>query len=290
MLMDTIHYSHLYCTLPIYISPPCSGYLLLSIYLVSLSTFILQKLNRSINIEDAKEEQTCIKEILVKFQPEDCWNVDESALFTFPPPDHGLAQKQMSGKRASKFCITLCFACNANGSQKKGLFFIGKSKQPCCLVEEAQLCVVFITNQIKQHGWQGSCLKREFLLVWMHPSATESCFKWIKEWGIELQPENHHIALKLDNFTSHSIQYQLKCITLVYFPHGLTSHVQPLDARIICCFKAHYWHQFCLCAIVWDDAEEANIYKLISLRQWWCRASMGGIKRGIYSERQAIIP
>ena len=73
-----------------------------------------------------------MKEHLARFQPEDRWNVDESALFAFAPPDRGLAQKQMSGKRANKFRITLCFACNLDGSQKQDLFFIGKSKKPCC--------------------------------------------------------------------------------------------------------------------------------------------------------------
>ena len=73
-----------------------------------------------------------MKELLARFQPEDHWNVDESALFAFAPPDRGLAQKQMSGKQANKFRITLCFACNSDGSQKRDLFFIGKSKKPRC--------------------------------------------------------------------------------------------------------------------------------------------------------------
>jgi len=51
-----------------------------------------------VNIEAAEEEQAHLKELLVKFQPEDLWNIDESALFTFAPPDHGLSCRQMSGK------------------------------------------------------------------------------------------------------------------------------------------------------------------------------------------------
>ena len=84
------------------------------------------------NIATVEEEQARIREILARFRPEDRWNVDESALFAFAPPDRGLAQGQMSGKRASKFRITLCFACNADGSEKKDLFFIGKYKKPRC--------------------------------------------------------------------------------------------------------------------------------------------------------------
>ena len=77
-----------------------------------------------------KVEQTWMKELLASFKPKDRWNMDESALFAFAPPDRGLAQKQMSGKRTSKFRITIAFACNSDGTEKRDLFFIGRSKKP----------------------------------------------------------------------------------------------------------------------------------------------------------------
>ena len=86
----------------------------------------------SVDIEDVKQEQVCMKELLTRFWPEDHWNADKSALFMFAPPDCGLSQKQISRKHANKFCITLCFACNMDGSQKQDLFFIGKLKKLCC--------------------------------------------------------------------------------------------------------------------------------------------------------------
>src|SRR5882762_3789149 len=49
---------------------------------------------------------------------------------------------------------------------------------------------------------------------------------------------------------------------LNFFAPNITSFVQPLDAGIIHCFKAHYWKSFCLCAIELDDAGEADIYKV----------------------------
>jgi DDE superfamily endonuclease len=85
-----------------------------------------------VDIEAVNKEQARIRELLARFQPEDRWNVDESALFAFAPPDRGLSRRQMRGKQASKFRITLCFACNADGSQKRDLFFIGKSMNPRC--------------------------------------------------------------------------------------------------------------------------------------------------------------
>ena len=37
----------------------------------------------SVNIETVEEDQARIREPLARFQPEDRWNVDESALFAF---------------------------------------------------------------------------------------------------------------------------------------------------------------------------------------------------------------
>ncbi|KAF9220328.1 hypothetical protein BS17DRAFT_769405 [Gyrodon lividus] len=42
----------------------------------------------------------------------------------------------------------------------------------------------------------------------------------------------------------------------------MTSFVQPLDAGIICCFKAHYHHAFCLHADELDEAGDTDIYKI----------------------------
>lgn len=47
-----------------------------------------------------------------------------------------------------------------------------------------------------------------------------------------------------------------------YFEPNLTSFIQPLDAGIIRCFKAHYRCAFCLRAIELDDAGEQNIYEV----------------------------
>ena len=96
----------------------------------------------------------------------------------------------------------------------------------------------------------------------MYLSVTNLHIRWIMEWDIELQLKNHQITLTLDNFTGHTIQYQLKNIMLIYFKPGLTLHIQPLNVGIIHCFKAHYQHQFCLCTIEWDDSKEQDIYKV----------------------------
>ncbi|KIJ47447.1 hypothetical protein M422DRAFT_163871 [Sphaerobolus stellatus SS14] len=77
-------------------------------------------------------ERIRVSTILSKFVPKNRFNFDETSLFTFAPPDHGLATRQMSRKKSDKFRITLGFACNADGSEKLPICFIGKSAKPQC--------------------------------------------------------------------------------------------------------------------------------------------------------------
>ncbi|KIK76372.1 hypothetical protein PAXRUDRAFT_70895, partial [Paxillus rubicundulus Ve08.2h10] len=56
--------------------------------------------------------------ILSKFAPQDWWNFDETDLFPFVSPDHGLSTKQMSGKKKEKLHITISLACNVDSSEK----------------------------------------------------------------------------------------------------------------------------------------------------------------------------
>jgi hypothetical protein len=44
--------------------------------------------------------------------------------------------KKDAGKKSSKTCITVGFACNADGGEKWAIFFIGKSKKPRCFKQK----------------------------------------------------------------------------------------------------------------------------------------------------------
>ena len=77
-----------------------------------------------------------------------------------------------------------------------------------------------------------------------------------------MRTQNRHICLLVDNFSGHNISYEPQNIQLEFFEPNMTSYVQPLDAGIIRCFKAHYWREFCLRALDLDDLGEANIYKI----------------------------
>lgn len=86
--------------------------------------------------------------------------------------------------------------------------------------------------------------------------------RWIKLQDLQFKSQNWHIALTIDNFSGHEISYKPTNIELIYFEPNLTPYVQPLDAGIIRCVKAHHRKAFCLCAVELDDAGEDDIYKI----------------------------
>ena len=79
---------------------------------------------------------------------------------------------------------------------------------------------------------------------------------------IKMRAQNRKICLLIDNFSGHGIDYEPRNIQLEYFEPNLTSFVQPLDAGVIRCFKAHYRRAFCIRAIDLDEAGERDIYKI----------------------------
>ena len=85
-------------------------------------------------------------------------------MFPFAPPDRSLATKQMSGKKTKKFRITVGFACNADGSEKAPIFFIGKSKQPHCFKRiTPKACGFYYWNN--KSAWMTSKFFEEWIIA-----------------------------------------------------------------------------------------------------------------------------
>ena len=64
--------------------------------------------------------------------------------------------------------------------------------------------------------------------------------EWVRNWDDELRLQGHTILLLQDNCTGHIVPEGLTNIRIENFSANLTPHVQPMDAGIIRCFKAHY--------------------------------------------------
>ena len=86
--------------------------------------------------------------------------------------------------------------------------------------------------------------------------------RWICDFDKEMQLKNCKVCLHLNNFSGHYINCEPTNVTMVYFGANLTSWVQPLDAGIIRCFKAHYRQCFCKNALERDELDEADIYNI----------------------------
>lgn len=92
---------------------------------------------------------------------------------------------------------------------------------------------------------------------------TTNFFKeWIKELDHQFCSTGQHVTLTLNNFPGHIIPYEPMDIKFIYFEPNLTSYIQPLDAGIIQCFKAHYHKAFCSHAVDLDEVGEEDIYKI----------------------------
>ena len=78
----------------------------------------------------------------------------------------------------------------------------------------------------------------------------------------KMRGQNRKVCLHLDNFSGHYISYEPTNVKLIYFKPNLTAWVQPLDAGIIRCFKAHYRRRFCEEALKRDVSGEADIYSI----------------------------
>lgn len=71
-----------------------------------------------------------LRNTLSAFLLQDIYNIDETGLFWKASPDGTLATERTSGTKVQKSRITANFTCNADGSHKLPIWFIGNAKLP----------------------------------------------------------------------------------------------------------------------------------------------------------------
>lgn len=169
----------------------------------------------------------------------------------------------MSGKKQEKFRITLNVCCNADGSEKRPLMFIGYSKNPRCFKKRGPKERGFYYRNNKK-AWMTAALFEEYTFTSLQLPLSADCQRrWVEEFDDDMRRQNRHILLIMDNFSGHrAISYKPTNIRIEFFAANMTSHIQPCDAGIIRTFKAHYRRSFCLRAIDLDEAGEPEIYKI----------------------------
>ncbi|THU88175.1 DDE-domain-containing protein [Dendrothele bispora CBS 962.96] len=139
------------------------------------------------------------------------------------PPDTGLSNRVRSGVKGKKVCLMYAFTANADGSEKLQPFVIGKAQKPRAFN--------------KKTGAQLGFYYRNNAKAWMTTSLYQ---EWLLDFDRRMGEQGRKILLLQDNFSGHVPPRNLQHIRVENFEPNLTSHVQPNDAGIIRCFKAHY--------------------------------------------------
>lgn len=158
-----------------------------------------------------------------KFSDDNIFNADETGLFYKLTPDKTLKFKgeKCSGGKLSKDRITVMVAANMNGTIKKKLLIIGKSKNPRCFKNVRSLPVDYGNNR----------------KAWM---TSDIFVKWVRDWDRELTKQKKKILLLVDNCPAHPSVSDLRSITLVFLPPNTTSTLQPMDQGIIRALKSNF--------------------------------------------------
>jgi len=193
----------------------------------------------SVKVADADAERKRMQSLLGGQNPEFLFNCDETSFFWRGIDNHGLSTTAVPGKKLDKARISVLVIINATGTRKIRLLFIGTAKQPRCFKKKTG----------KQWGFWYFHNKAAWMTGEIFAEAMETL-------NAEFQSEGIHATILLDNFSGHKWrQDRISNAEFIFFTAGLTLHVQPADAGIICTMKAHY-HRLTLIRSL--DCEEAG--------------------------------
>ncbi len=182
----------------------------------------------SVDMTVIEEARPKLCQILDQYSWDDIYNMDETGLFYRMQADNSLATRQLEGRKQSKERLTAVVCCNGNGSHKLPLWILGKFQSPRC----------FKNINLNNLG----CTYRWNKKAWM----TQTIFlEWLKWFGPKVS--GRRVLLLMDNCSAH-VQGDnlpdLANIRIHYLPPNTTSKIQPCDAGIIRCLKAHYRRSF----------------------------------------------
>ena len=80
-------------------------------------------------IEDIREEAK-------KYSANCVYNMDETGKYWKMKPDRSLTTMAEHGRKKDKARITACLTCNATGTDRLPIWFIGKARRPACFRNE----------------------------------------------------------------------------------------------------------------------------------------------------------
>uniref|UniRef100_A0A8C3XKF6 HTH CENPB-type domain-containing protein n=1 Tax=Chelydra serpentina TaxID=8475 RepID=A0A8C3XKF6_CHESE len=159
--------------------------------------------------------------ILEKFSPADIYNADETGLYLKGLCDREKSEK-LEGGKAAKDRVTVLVCANMDGSDKRPLFMIGKSKRPRCFPEDFRKLPLNYVSSVN---------------AWM---TGEIFINWLQKWDRQLCWQSRKICLFLANRSIHPQGVVLTNIQLEFLPPNATSSMQPMAQGVIENMKGHY--------------------------------------------------
>ena len=166
----------------------------------------------------------------------DCiYNMDETGYYWKMQPDRSLSTFEESGKKKDKARITVNLTCNATGTDRLPLWYIGKAKCPNCFKAE------------RLQGLESlSAVWRHNNTAWMNHHIMKEYLQWFDA------RMKAHALLLMDNFSAHELAVEqmeelkipLTNTKVMWLPPNATSVHQPLDQGIIQNWKSHVKKQF----------------------------------------------
>ncbi|KAG2220621.1 hypothetical protein INT45_014051 [Circinella minor] len=157
-----------------------------------------------------------IIEEVSKYRSCDIYNMDETSILYCNPP----VTRPIQGMKQDKSGITVALTVHADGSDFREPLIIGKSLNPSCFAASYGFSLYFANK-----------------IAWM----TSNIFKtYLKRFDRTMVYQQRHVLLLLDNFSGQRCDYTPENIKILYSPPNATTRLQPLDARIIQCFKSHF--------------------------------------------------
>ena len=168
-----------------------------------------------------KWQNTALKHILEKYEPNDIYNANETGLFWQMLPKNllELIGKKAHGSKQPKKRIMLLVGANISGMDKLPWLAIGKSKKPRAFKNVRKLPVDYEANK----------------KAWMRTDLFE---QYLHKLDRKVKSDGQKIVMVLDNCPAHP-HVKLENVELAFLPPNTTSRTQPMDAGIICNFKLH---------------------------------------------------
>ena len=190
-----------------------------------------------------------IKEEAAKY-PADCvYNMDETGKYWKMKPDRSLTTHSDHGRKKDKARITACLTCNATGTDRLPIWFIGKAKTPNCFKAEN-------LDGLKSLGAFWRYNKK----AWMNSQIMVEYLNWFNQ---EMIKQGKKALLLMDNFSAHELGVELagplSNVKVMWLPPNATSIHQPLDQGIIQNWKSFVQYQFVMfMAQIFDDGKDLS--------------------------------